>query len=178
MLNIYGIPALSDDQPIGDVGAWSRSLANTIAKRDAAILDQAGKIKLGNPLDVANVTTRLKLLEDAIATANGTNGNVPVTINSTVSTFNSPSFEVHAERCEWSGGVYGKNGGQLPAGSTTLIDAAPAACRPKSDKLRPIGTDADVRGFIQITTAGKVQLWLSAATGAWIHLSPLNYSMR
>lgn len=66
MLNIYGIPALADSQPIGDVAAWSRSLAEAIAKRDAATLDAAGQIKLGNPLDVASVTTRIKMLEDTL----------------------------------------------------------------------------------------------------------------
>lgn len=66
MEHIYGVPALTDSDPIGSIGQWSRALARTLAARDAAIVRGAGTIPEGDPASLESVELRVTVLEDTV----------------------------------------------------------------------------------------------------------------
>lgn len=66
MHQIYGVPALADSDQIGTIGQWSRALARALAARDAAIVQQTGRIPEGDPDTVAGMVARIGALETMI----------------------------------------------------------------------------------------------------------------
>lgn len=180
MPSIYGLPTIAEADSLSVVPAWSRDLARVIAANQAELLRATGKVPGLSPETAAGMLSRIATAESnisatttALAPLRADTDWTNVTVDSGISVGEQVQYRVRGGIVYWRGLIY-KNGG-LPAGATTIVSAAAPAARPTGTQLRPTATNAAIHLYLQMGTGGKLEIWSSATTGGWIHLSPMSY---